>query len=43
MQHECRHLTVSSSSEDSWRCISLSRTRLHRPVTLAFRRRIYSY
>jgi len=36
----CGHLTVSANSEDSWKCFCLSRTRLRRLVTLAFRRRI---
>ena len=37
----CGHLTVSVNySEDSWKRFCLSRTRLRRLVTLAFRRRI---
>ena len=36
----CSHLTVSANSEDSWKRFCLSRTRLWRLVTLAFRRRI---
>ena len=36
----CRRLTVSANSEDSWKRFCLSRTRLRRLVTLAFRRRI---
>ena len=36
----CGHLTVSANLEDSWKRICLSMTRLRRPVTLAFRRRI---
>ena len=37
----CSHLTVSANSEDSWKRFCLSRTRLQRLVTLAFRHRIY--
>ena len=33
----CSHLTVSANSEDSWKRFCLSRTRLQRLVTLAFR------
>jgi len=36
----CGHLTVSANSEDSWKRFRLSRTRLQRLVTLAFRRLI---
>jgi len=36
----CGHLTASANSEDSWKRFCLSRTRLRRLVTLAFRRRI---
>ena len=36
----CGRLTVSADSDDSWKCFCLSRTRLWRLVTLAFRHRI---
>jgi len=40
----CGRLTVSANSEDSWKRFCLSRTRLRRLVTLAFRHQIqYSY
>jgi len=38
--HHCGRLTVSANSEDSWKRVCLSRTRLWHLVTHAFRRRI---